>query len=518
MSVFGQRAGYRHQAPLAPGGGQIGASVAIVIGLVFGALSWVLLGQAGLSTVMIMLGVTVVGMVLSYLSWQNMAVLVCIWLFSMSGFRAYAMIYMPFLPDISLERVVALWIVVLFALRLIMRRDEIRGPFALDIVLMLHMLYILANVTYIGNRVYTHEWAISSVSPFIGYLIGKNMMARDKDVRFLLVFLFVLMVYYYTQSLAQHYKLDFLIWPKSILNRYEGAWPEGRSRGPFLHPPLFGQMMAMLIPVQFYFFYRVRMRLARSLVLLSIGLSAFGVFYTLTRGPWLAAAVGIVTLGVLRPRYRQLLAAIGVLVAVAGFIGLLQVANTDLVQHRFSDTQTVGNRLAAMSAAVRMWRDNPLFGVGYFNWDDYYPLYHRGEHIPLFGYVTKYMGRGVVIHDIYWGRLAEEGLVSLGLLTGALAMVWFRFRYLWARVHDVDWLNRDALAAMAGVFVAYSVGGLVIDYRYFDLVNALPYLFAGILVGYRIPDHPPSPDPYRNWTPPSFLSKADQDAPTTSQL
>ncbi|MEZ4389354.1 MAG: O-antigen ligase family protein [Candidatus Krumholzibacteriia bacterium] len=518
MSPPDRQTGYHYSPSSGVGGSQVGAAVAVIFGVLLGTMSWLLLGRAGLSTVMALLGVSVVGMVLSYISWQNMSLLVSIWLFTMSGFRAYAMIYMPFLPDISLERVLAVWILILFAMRLIMRRDQIRGPYTLDIILVLHTLYILANVTYIGNKVHAHEWAISSVSPLIGYFIGKNMMSRDKDVRFLYIVFFVILIYYYTQSIAQKFDIDVLIWPKAILNRYKGQWPAGRSRGPFLHPPLFGQMMAMFIPVQFYFFYRMKMRLGRFLVLISIGLSGLGLLYTYTRGPWLAGAIAVLVLGVMRPRYRQLMAALGVLLAVAGFIGVLQAAHSELLQSRFGDTMTIGNRLAAMSAALRMWRDNPLFGIGWFNWEAVYPFYHRGEHIPLFGYVTRHMGKGVVIHDIYWGRLAEEGLLSVGLLTAAVAITWFRFRYLWARVHSSDWLNRDGLAVVAAVFAAYAAGGLVIDFRYFDLVNVIPYLFMGILAGYQIPDHPPPPRPYRNWTPPRFMSSSDQADPTAGQV
>ena len=33
--------------------------------------------------------------------------------------------------------------------------------------------------------------------------------------------------------------------------------------------------------------------------------------------------------------------------------------------------------------------------------------------------------------------------------------------------------------------VTYGLGGMVIDYRYFDLVNVVFFLFAGIIIGYR---------------------------------
>jgi O-antigen ligase len=508
-----------HSAPIGSGGSQAGAIVAIVFGVLLGVVSWLLMGRTGLGTVMALLGVTVAGSVLSYLSWQRLAFLVALWLFAMSGFRSYAMIYMPVLPDVSIERILALWVLVLFALRLLMRRDTIRGPFALDVILLFHTMYILANVMYIGDRVHAHEWAISSVSPFIAYLIGKNVMNKEANVRYLFIFFFIVTIYYSTQSIAEKFDLNFLVWPKAILDPSRGLWPAGRSRGPFLHPPLFGQMIGMFMLVQFYFFYRVKVRALRTAILISILMSGLALLYTYTRAPWVAAAAGIITLAVLRPRFRQIIGAVAVIVALTLFVGVIQAAtDQELLTKRVGDMQTIDNRLAAMSAALRMWRDHPLFGIGFFNWDSFYDLYRRGEEIPLYGYVDRYAGRGVVIHDIYWGRLAEEGIFSLGLLVAAATMVYVRFRKLWRRVADTDVLNRDGLAVMAGIFVCYLVGGLAIDYRYFDLVNAVPYMLAGILYGYRIPDHPPPPAPYRLWTPPYFSRSTDQDDATASQL
>jgi O-antigen ligase len=518
MTRLAAQPDYHLTPSVGSGGSQVGAAIAIVFGIFLGIFSWFLLGRTNLNTVMIVLGVVVLGSVVSYISWHKMAVLVTIWLFTMSGFRAYAMIYMPFMPDVSVERIIAVWLAVLFALRLLMKRDSIRGPFTLDVLFLLHTAYVLANVMYIGNSIRLHEWAISSLTPFVAYLIGKNMMRQDRDVRFLLIFFLVVSIYYYTQSIAQKFDLDFMVWPRSILDRSKGFWPVGRSRGPFLHPPLFGQMMAMVMMVQFYFFYRIKWRSGRTLMLISILMSGLGLFYTLTRAPWLAAGAGILVMAILRPGYRQLILALGVVIALVTFLGTVQFADQKLVKARLENRLTFENRLAAMSGAVRMWQDHPLVGVGYFNWDKYYGRYHRGEEFPIYGYVTRRAGRFVTPHDIYWARLAEEGVVSMALLWAATGVIWFRFRRLWRIVPQRSWLNRDGLAVFAGVFTAYLVGGAGIDYRYFDLVNAIPYLMAGILYGYRVPEHDPPVPPYRLWTPPAYASISDQSDPTASQV
>lgn len=493
------------------GGPSNGGVVALAIGLVIGGIAWFLVSRAGFDTVLALAGMIVVGTIVSYFAWRNLVVLVCIWLFSMSGFRAFFLLPMPLMPDLSLERVITIWLVILFAFRLIMRRDTLRGPWLLDVVLLLHTLYIAANVMYIGHRESLHHWALSSLSPLIGYMLGKQITSRDSDVRFVYLFLFVVMIYYFVQSIAQKFSLNFLIWPPGILDLYQGAWPYGRSRGPFLHPPLFGQVMAMVLPFQFYLYFRMRSVAGRAWVLLAIVLGVFGLLYTYTRAPWIAAAAGLLTLGLLRPGYRQLLGGMGLVVVITAALGLLQLAGSDLLAERVSNTASISSRLAAFSGALRMWLDHPLFGIGWFNWHDVYPDYIRGEEIPFYGYISRHIARYAVIHDMYLGRLAEEGIVSIVLLTAALLLFWRRFRQLWGQVHESDWLNRDGLATIAAVFVVYAVGGAAIDFRYFDLVNVIPYFLGGIMMGYRVSAHPPPPDPYPNWTPPSFRTELDQE-------
>jgi hypothetical protein len=487
MKPHASASGYGVRADTGGGASYSGAAVAVLFGLALGFVSWFLVGRGGMPTIVAMLGGSIVGTVVTFMSWRRSIGLVVIWIFTMSGFRAFAMISMPVLPDLSVERVAALWLLAIFAMRLVVRRDRVRGPFTLDFILLMHMLYILANVMVLGEGHHVHQWAISSVTPFLAYIIGKNMVYEDRDVKIVLYFLAGLSVYYAIQSVAQKYNLTFLVWPRQILERDLGLWPAGRSRGPFLHPPLFGQMMGMVLPFQFYLFFRVKSVAAKSILLVTIALGGLGLLFTYTRAPWVAALAGLATLAILRPRYRQMIIGLGGLIAAAMFFGALQFANSEFLQERVGNTGTIDNRLAALSAALRMWRDHPLFGIGFFNWEQFYPDYQRGEHIPFYGYITRLSGRGVVPHDIFWGRLAEEGLLSIGLLSSAIGIMWLRFRRLWDRVGEQANLNRDALAAIAAMFVAYLLGGMGMDYRYFDLVTALPYFFAGVLYGYEMP-------------------------------
>jgi len=464
-----------------------GLVLALCCGLALaGAAYWLLLGN-DLVALNIVLGASCGCLLLSVLAWRNLALLVAIWLFSMAGFRAMAMVQMPGVPDLSPERVIAVWIILLFTLRLMSRRESLRGPFVLDALLVLHTCYVLANLMVLGEGGHTNRWLMSSVMPLAAYLVGKNIMQRDQEVRVLLIFFLAVTVYFASQSLAQRYDWQLLIWPREIVDQRDGLWQVGRSRGPFQHAPLFGQVLGMVMLVQFYFFHRVRGDGWRLLLVVSIVLSVLGLVFTYTRAPWLATMCGLLTLTFLRPRYHKLVLGLGVLVGLLVFGAGALVQDEGFLKERFATRSTIDNRLAVLSAAVRMSRDHPVTGIGYFNWTEVSGDYLRGEQVPLYGYIKRRAARRMVPHDIYWSRLAEEGLVSLVLLGWALGVAGLRLRKLWSMVPDHAWLNRDGLALFVAMVVCYLVGGAFIDYRYFDLVNVIPYLLAGILYGYQVP-------------------------------
>ncbi len=80
--------------------------------------------------------------------------------------------------------------------------------------------------------------------------------------------------------------------------------------------------------------------------------------------------------------------------------------------------------------------------------------------------------------------MAEEGGVSVILLAVFMFIVG-RCSCGMAREPSGRVVNRDVLAVFAAVTVCYLVGGLFYDYRYFDLVNIVPFALAGIIMGYK---------------------------------
>lgn len=458
-------------------------SVALLVAL-SSAVSYFLVGM-GLQLFVIVLGSLLATLLLAWVSLKDLSLTLLAWMLTMGGFRGLIMVYMPGLPDFSFDRVLLSWIILMFVLRAVVERRPLRGPFLADAILVTHTVYVLVQLQ-VCQSIHFHAWVISNLSPMFGYLYGKNIVENEKHIRNILVFFLLLTVYYYIESVAEQFHWNSIIWPKAILDPNQGFYVFGRSRGPLLHPPLFGQVLSMFLMV--YFFYLGRRGLSvpvKVLLAVSFALACLGLFYTYTRGPWLSTFVGIMVLAALRPNYRRVLVGLAVAGFFAGLVGVSRLANTEFLQERIENVDTVDNRLAFLSTATRMIRDHPIFGVGFFRYNDYRDAYNQTVYIPFYGIVKKAYGENMPIHDIYLGRLAEEGLVSV-LLLAAFAFVVVKAGVAkWRANPTGSYFNRDLLALFAGMAASYLVGGMIIDYRYFDLINVILMLMAGIVYGYR---------------------------------
>lgn len=406
------------------------------------------------------------------------------WLLSMSGLHTLGMIRMPGLPDFMFPRLLMMVLMFLVPAGILMGRRIARPPFAPDLLIIFYTLYVFANFLVIGHEGRFNTWLSSVFAPMLAYFFAKQFISEENHLKLILWSLVGVTVYFWITSIGEHFEIEQIVWPKRILDREYGLAWYGRSRGPFVQPALFGQIIGMYMLIHVYLLTR-RIHIGlKVFVAINTALAGLALLYTYTRGGWLATAVGLMVLFALRPRYRKLLAIVFVVGFLAASVNLLQPQEDEFLAERMENVSTIDNRLGFLAAAVRMIGDYPIFGVGYFNFNDYQVFYNQGTYIPFYGFVTRGAGADVPIHDIYIGRAAEEGLVGLILFLSFFALIFKNFVKLWRTDPQGEWFDRDFLALVAAMAISYFVGGMVIDYRYFDLINCLIGMLAGIVVGY----------------------------------
>lgn len=447
--------------------------------------TYVFLTRLGIEFFVFAMVALLVALYLLSVSTSNLSIPLAAWILAMSGFRYVVNMDMPGLPNITIDRVLLIWIVISFLLQLVMKRQKLTGPYTVDILIFAHTVYILILILITKPGAFT-AWVLSNLAPMFGYFYGKYVVSEENHIRNLFyMFLFISVFFYYT-AIVEHLGFFSILWPRQILDSSIGLWQPGRSRGPILHPPMFGQIQAMMLLFYFYFLVRMQSGFKKMLLILSFGLSMLGLLFAYTRGPWIAAAAALLVLGLLRPNYRKILGVMAVLGVLVGILGMYQLANSDFLQERLGAANTFEGRLRFIANSLQIVADHPMFGVGYFNTKYYMAEYSRGVNIPFYGYVAKKSGYKIVIHDIYIGRTADEGFMSMGPLLIIGFLVIRAFVKKWRMNPQGEWFNRDSMAVMGAVMVCYLVGGMVIDYRYFDLINVLMFLMMGIIYGYEV--------------------------------
>jgi putative inorganic carbon (HCO3(-)) transporter len=249
------------------------------------------------------------------------------------------------------------------------------------------------------------------------------------------------------------------------------ATPEGggvfRVGGP-LDPNVFGQVLVATAILAFYLALSSSGWRGRAL-----GLAAFAACLTASaltgsRGALVAAAAAFLLLLLLAPLPRGLVTATGALVVAAGLLFLptglkarvgLPTSSAESAQVAPVTKGSEGalrGRISENLAALSMFRDYPILGVGPGN----YPL-HYLEYSEEIGLDPRLEQREA--HSLYLEAFAETGIIGASAF---LAVLWLALRGAWrARLRLA---GGDALLA-EGIFIAlvsFLVAGLFLHSSY----------------------------------------------------
>lgn len=416
-------------------------------------------------------------------SFRNTMVPFIIWIVAVSGFRFLWYINSPVLPDLYLDRMMLIWLGVIFLVKQVAQRRALRGPFLMDALILAHGLYLYVRV-YVQDLEYLQPWFMSVAIPYCAYFFAKNIVDTEKKVRVVFWALLALTVYYSFTAIMEKYRIDSLIFPRSILASKELEF-KGRSIGPFEQAAVFGTVFAIVIPIHLYFLATVRATAYRLLLGGSLLAALAGLYFTYTRGSWLAGVAGLAcTVYLNRKRFVPIVAPAVVAAALLG-VFVLGLGQDEFMKERVENDDTLGSRVGTAVTVLRVWRDHPLFGVGFFKFREIREHYVEAVEAPILGTIRFNQFRHNPIHDIYLGPLAEDGLIGSLLQFAIYLMVLKIILDNYRRRREDDHFAQYMLPILAGMIVAYLVGGLAFDYRYFSVMGALFYLAVGIIAGYQ---------------------------------
>jgi O-antigen ligase len=446
-------------------------------------VSQTVISRIGVELFVIALAGILVAFLFALASFRNTLVPFIIWIVAVCGFRFLWSVRSPILPDLYLDRMMLIWLVVIFMVKSVAERRALRGPYLPDVLILAHGVYIYVRV-YVQDSQFLQTWFMSVAIPYSAYFLGKNIVDDNKKIRVLWWALIGLTFYYSFTAIAEKYHVYSLVFPKSILAAKELEF-RGRSIGPFEQAAVFGTVFAILIPLHLYFIATVKAHLARLLLVICLLASLAGLYFTYTRGSWVAGIAGLAcTVYMNRRRFLPIVAPAAVAAMVLA-VFVLGLGDDQFAKERVENDDTLGSRVGTAVTVLRVWRDHPLFGVGFFHFNSVRERYLAPVEAPFLGTITFTQFRHNPIHDMYLGPLAEDGLFGALLQFALYFWVTKRVITLYRSRSADDHFGQYILPVATGMLVAYMVGGLAFDYRYFSVMGALFYMMVGIVAGHR---------------------------------
>jgi O-antigen ligase len=273
-----------------------------------------------------------------------------------------------------------------------------------------------------------------------------------------------------------------------------------RAFGTFGQPNPFGGFMGLLLPISMLmavaylrlFFgtpsvgnpHRLRDGILATLYVLISAVMLIAIGMSWSRGAWLglAGALGVMALALPQRRQWGLVLVGGALVAFAAgwYLNLLPAS---LVQRLSSSTQeffafedvrgiditpnnyAVVERLAHWQAALDMATHQPLWGVGFGNFETFYDKYRLINWNEALGHA----------HNYYLNLLAELGIIGLLVYGKAwLLIIWLN----WRSIHHPDVVVRLVAVGMLGTWTYLHIHSLF-DNLYVNNV----FIHLGVMLG-----------------------------------
>jgi len=325
----------------------------------------------------------------------------------------------PGLFDLGAARVALLTLLILF----ITRRERMSStPIPLKRLMFLHVAWALGSTVYSISVATSTKQLIAQVLEY--YLLYYMFLKIISDVRtvYKIVYamtiamgvccIFGLFEAYASYSILRIFPSDLWITYDSRRDPLYIEWGRGlRIRSTFPHPILFGDALAMSIPLALYLLSVFKNQRQRFALWIIVVLMLWAVYKTTSRGPWIVTAVSCVLLAIMvnnRVRKYLIVCAMLSLAILVARPGIWQTIS-NLYQSSTDSTSLVGESYQYRNALIDAITDavarEPArtllgYGLGTFrelglnikHLNDYRRWYTCDNNWGLFLYETGYVG------------------------------------------------------------------------------------------------------------------------------
>jgi O-antigen ligase len=338
----------------------------------------------------------------------------------------------------------------------------------------------------------SHDWnvgAAGEVSPvwrLIGgyaipialYMLARQAMRTDLQVRRLHISLALFGLYLAFTGIFEATGQWWLVFPKFIADPNLGVH-FGRARGPMVQSVTYGHYVAVCLLAAVVGALSAP-RGVKLLIGLLVPVFAAAIYASYTRSVWIGTALALaLALGVMldrrfRPVVLGVIAAAGLVAAIANFDSLLGFRR----EGSAADTRSSADVRAAFAyVSWQMFLDRPLVGCGFGQFPQAKLPYLADRSTAL----NLEAMRGLVHHNTFLSVLTETGLVGLALYVAWMAAM-AKTAWRLSRRRDRPHARCHGIFTLAAL-VVYLVQAVFHELSYTPLDTALLCLLTGAATG-----------------------------------
>lgn len=365
------------------------------------------------------------------------------------------------LPSIADPLIGLLFVVIVVRWLLYGERPKGWGRAAL--VVLIFGLWCVTSLFYAKNQNAT-EYALSVyVKDTIVAVMAASVLQRITTLRRIVwvllaagIFLGTLTVW---QQVTRSFSNNYWGFAQGAPQNIVGETSDFRAAGSVGDPNFYAQIMVVLIPLALDRFWNERTWWARGLAAFALAVTALTILFTYSRGGFVAMVLVTGLMLIRRPPRLPII--IGALAAASVLLPLVPAQYTARITTIFNLIPGLGEtdvaseisfrgRLSENTAAILMFQEHPLLGVGLDNYKIIYQEYSR-----RLGLDDRLELRAP--HSLYLQIASELGIVGLVIFGGILFLL---FRGLIQSQRDLIHFGLDQQAQLVFAFQIGVVGFL----------------------------------------------------------
>jgi O-antigen ligase len=368
-----------------------------------------------------------------------------------------------------------IYLLILLLLSVAYKREQALSFSKEDIFICLYAVFVTIGVFLCEdkNRAFAVYKAFIPVF-ILSYFFGKIL--SQKNTRFLRFVMLALVSCIFFISLLGFIEVIF---KKNILYSYiqnpfyDIHLSEGRMMSFLMHPSVLGCYLAMCLPACFFMIEENKRGVIRSLSILILIMGLSALFFTFSRGAWLAAIVSFFIF--YWKRYKKFLVFSIILFLI---IFLLLTAFFQFIRVPLQLLGSSGMikglldelRLDYISIMRKMSLEHPFFGIGL----DHYRLFFNRYSAETIEYIYR------IPDNMYFSIIVESGFLSF---MAYLFFITLSLRKIFVGIQNEKGFKKNILTAIAAGLVAFMIKMATYDAFYWFMPVSLFGLYLGFCNG-----------------------------------